>query len=78
MKQTTNSIIMIIGLLLIIIQVFVLDHNISNGVITIPQYVNFATFIYDLIYWFGYCFVGIIGLVMTVIGAIFMNKSDKK
>ena len=78
MKKTTTNILFIVGLLLIIIQVFILDHMLQNGTLVVPQSSNLATFIYDVFYWIGLCPLGIIGLVMTIIGAVYMNKSEKQ
>ena len=78
MKKSTNNIIFILGLLLIIGQAALLDSMLQKGILIIPKFVNFATLLYDLCYWFGFCFFGIIGLVLTIIGAVYMNKTEKK
>lgn len=77
-KNKTGDILLLVGLFLVIIQVFVTDNMLENGTLIIPQYVNLATAIYDLIYWFGFSFVGIVGLVMAIIGFVMINRTDKK
>jgi hypothetical protein len=78
MKNKTGDIIFIFGMLLILAQVFILDNMSQSGSLIVPQYVNFATLIYDLMYWLGLCPLGIIGLVLIIIGARYMSKSNKK
>ena len=78
MKKSTGNIFFPLGLILIIVQAFILDNMLQKGTLVIPQYVNFATLLYDLVHWLGLCLIGIVGLVMTIIGIIYMNKSDKK
>ena len=71
MKNLTRDIVFGVGLLLILIDVFVIDGLYQKGVLIVPEWVNLATFIYDSAYWFGLLFVGIIGLVMVIISARF-------
>lgn len=69
MKNSTRDIIFGIGLLLMLIDVFVIDGIYQKGMLINPRWVNFATLIYDLGYWFGLLFIGIVGLVMVIISA---------
>ena len=66
MKKTTRDVTFIVGLLLIILEVFVIDTLHQKGMLIVPTWVNFATLIYDLCYWFGLLFVGIVGLIMVI------------
>lgn len=77
-KNRTGDIILIVGLVLVIIQVFVTDKVLQNGTLFIPQYVNIATAIYGTLYWLAFSFVGVIGLVMAIIGFVMINRTDKK
>lgn len=71
MKNKTRDILLIVGLLLIILEVFVIDNLHQKGMIVAPDWVNFATLIYDLIYWFGLLFIGVVGLIMVIVSARF-------
>ena len=76
-KSTITNIIFISGLLFIIIQCFIFESMINNGLIPSMQFVNFSVFIYDLFYLCGCGILGIIGIIMTIIGAIRLHKQDK-
>ena len=76
-KSTITNIIFISGLLFIIIQCFIFESMINNGLIPSMQFVNFSVLIYDFFYLCGCGILGIIGIIMTIIGAIRLHKQDK-
>ena len=77
MKKLTprlNDIIFVVGALLVLIQAFVASNMLQKGTLIFPQIVNLATFVYYLMFFLGYHFFGIIGVVMVIISLISMNK----
>ena len=69
MKNKTRDFLFIIGLILILFNIFIVDGIYQKGLLYFPSVSNFATLIYALCYGFGLFLVGIIGLVMVIISA---------
>ena len=75
-KSSLTNIIFILGLLLIIVQCFIFESMLHKGLLPSLQYVNFSVLIYDLCYLLGIGFLGLVGVVLTVIGAIRLHKEQ--
>lgn len=74
MKNKTRDILLIVGLLLMLVNVFIIDAMYQKGMLIFPSVSNFATLIYALCYGFGLFFVGVIGLAMVIISAKFYRN----
>ena len=74
MKKGTIRIV--IGIILIVLQLFSLLGNARSGVGIKISFESLAVFIYDLISMVSYYFVGFLGLVLMISGIVARTKGE--
>lgn len=70
--------LIIVGTIMIGIQLIAIMGNVKTGTFYyFTNVTNFSVFIYDLMYFCGYYFIGIIGLVLLIVGLLIHNKVEE-